>query len=181
MLSDLPPDAPSPAPLLVAYSGGLDSTVLLHLLASEPRRRSDGLRAIHVHHGLHPDADDWARHCRRFCDALAIPLTVVRVEVARDAGLGLEAAARHARHAAFEAALGTDEVLVTGHHRDDQAETFLLRALRASGTDGLAAMRAWRRCGRGWLWRPLLETPRAALLEHAGTHALRWIEDPSNA
>ncbi|QDH70646.1 tRNA lysidine(34) synthetase TilS [Marilutibacter alkalisoli] len=180
MLSDLPPDAPQPAPLLVAYSGGLDSTALLRLLADDPARRADGLRAIHVHHGLHADASDWARHCQRSCDALGIPLTVVRIEVQRDSGLGLEGAARQARHAAFAAALADDEVLVTAHHRDDQAETFLLRALRASGPDGLAAMRPWRRFGAGWLWRPLLDTPRTDLLAYARAHGLAWIEDPGN-
>ncbi|MCF7222680.1 tRNA lysidine(34) synthetase TilS [Marilutibacter chinensis] len=181
MLPDLPSDAPKPTPLLVACSGGLDSSVLLHLLAGDPARRADGLRAIHVHHGLHPDADAWARHCRRLCDGLGIPLITVRVEVPRDSGAGPEAAARRVRHAAFEAELATDEVLVVGHHLDDQAETFLLRALRASGTDGLAAMRPWRRYGPGWLWRPLLGIPRTELLTHARTHGLAWIEDPSNA
>ena len=94
---------------------------------------------------------------------------------------GPEGTARAARHAAFAAELHDGEVLALAHHRDDQAETFLLRALRASGPDGLAAMRAWRAHGRGWLWRPLLETPRAALLEHARQAGLHWIEDPSNA
>ena len=180
MLPDLPPDAPKPAPLLVAYSGGLDSTTLLHLLARDPARRADGLRAIHVHHGLHAGADDWARHCRRFCDALEVPLSVVRVEVPRDSGLGLEGAARQARHAAFEAALRVGEVLATAHHRDDQAETFLLRALRASAADGLAAMRPWRRFGRGWLWRPLLDVARSRLRACADAASLAWIEDPGN-
>jgi len=176
-----PADAPAAAnaPLLVGYSGGLDSTVLLQRLAGDAALRARGLRAIHVHHGLHADADAWAGHCARTCAALDIPLDVVRVRVARD-GDGLEAAARRARHAAFETALAGDAVLVLAHHRDDQAETFLLRALRASGVDGLAAMRAWRRFGRGWLWRPLLGVPRQALRDHAHACGLRWIEDPSN-
>lgn len=168
-------------PLLVGFSGGLDSTVLLHLLATDDDARVRGLRAIHVHHGLHPDADAWAAHCERTCATLGIALDVVRVEVRRDGGDGLEAAARSARHAAFEAALGDGETLVLAHHQDDQAETFLLRALRGSGVDGLAAMRPWRAFGRGWLWRPLLDTPRATLEAHAREHGLDWIEDPSNA
>ncbi|TWT17563.1 tRNA lysidine(34) synthetase TilS [Luteimonas marina] len=176
-----PDDAPAAAnaPLLVGYSGGLDSTVLLQRLAGDAALRARGLRAIHVHHGLHDDADAWAAHCAQACAALDVPLDVVRVRVARD-GDGLEAAARGARHAAFESALANGEVLALAHHRDDQAETFLLRALRASGVDGLAAMRAWRRFGRGWLWRPLLDVPRQALRDHALAHGLRWIEDPSN-
>ena len=167
-------------PVVAAFSGGLDSCVLLHLLAATPRIRAAGLRALHVHHGLYPDADAWAAHCQTACDALGVALTVVRVHVDRTAGLGLEGAARAARHAAFADALGDDEILALAHHRDDQAETFLLRALRSAGPDGLAAMRPWRRLGRGWLWRPLLDQPRAALHAHAVAEGLRWIEDPGN-
>lgn len=167
-------------PLLVGYSGGLDSTVLLHLLANSADARRCGLRAIHVDHGMHADAHRWSSHCRHACDGLGVALTVVRVDVVRNAGHGPEGAARAARHAAFDKALGDDEVLALAHHRDDQAETFLLRALRGSGPDGLGAMRRWRRFGRGWLWRPLLDVPRADLLAHARQHGLSWIEDPSN-
>jgi tRNA(Ile)-lysidine synthase len=167
-------------PVLVGFSGGLDSSVLLHACAASPSLRESGLRAIHVHHGLHRDAEAWAAHCERTCNALEIPLVVVRVAVEGDTGDGPEAAARNARHAAFNDALLDGEVLALAHHRDDQAETFLLRALRASGPDGLAAMRPWRRFGRGWLWRPLLALPRAQLLAYAREHGLRWIEDPGN-
>jgi tRNA(Ile)-lysidine synthase len=164
-------------PLLMGFSGGLDSTVLLHLLASF---RKPGLRAIHVDHGVQPDSDRWRAHCAAVCDELGVSMTAVRVDVRRDAGIGAEAAARQARHAAFESELRDDEVLVLAHHRDDQAETFLLRALRASGVEGLGSMRPWRRFGRGWLWRPLLDTPRAQLRAYAEEHGLAWIEDPSN-
>lgn len=167
-------------PLHVGFSGGVDSAALLHLLSGIAAARDAGLSAIHVNHGLSPDADAWAAHCQRFCDALAIPLTILRVEVPRAGGDGPEAAARKARHAAFGSVLGADEVLVTAHHRDDQAETFLLRALRASGPDGLGAMRPLRKFGRCWLWRPLLGIPRAALLDYAQERGLSWIEDASN-
>ena len=167
--------------LLVACSGGLDSTVLLHALAGRDGLRERGLRALHVHHGLHADADAWAAQCARLCSQLDVPLQLVHVQVARATGTGLEAAARQARHAAFEHELGNGEVLALAHHRDDQSETFLLRALRASGPDGLGAMRAWRSFGRGWLWRPLLSTPRAELLAYAQFHGLHWIDDPSNS
>ena len=186
-MSDFPgPDVPTlpggrQAPVLVGFSGGLDSTVLLHLLASSPAIRNGGLRAIHVHHGLQAEADAWAAHCAESCAALGIELLQVRVLVDRASGLGPEGASRAARRAAFAEVLRQDEVLALAHHRDDQAETLLLRALRASGPEGLAAMRPWRSFARGWLWRPLLETPRAALLVHARTHGLRWIEDASNA
>ena len=92
----------------------------------------------------------------------------------------IEAAARQARYRAFENALGEGETLALAHHRDDQAETFLLRALRGSGVDGLRAMPAWRRLGRGWLWRPLLGHPRDALLAYAQSASLEWVEDPAN-
>ncbi|MGN6512292.1 MAG: tRNA lysidine(34) synthetase TilS [Lysobacteraceae bacterium] len=164
-------------PLLVGYSGGLDSTVLLHALAATPAVRVRGLRALHVHHGLHPDADAWAAHCERACAALGVPLAVARVHVG---GRG-EGPARDARHAAFAAHLRAGEVLALAHHRDDQAETFLLRALRCSGVDGLGAMRRWRPFAHAALWRPLLDVPRAALRDYATLHRLRWIEDPSNA
>lgn len=172
---------PMQAGVAVGFSGGLDSMVLLQLLTHFDCVDRDRLRAIHVHHGLHRDADAWTAHCQRVCAQLTVPLTIVRIEVERDSGDGLEAAARKARHAAFEAELHDDEVLALAHHRDDQAETFLLRALRASGPDGLGAMRAWRRFGRGWLWRPLIGTSRPELLAYAEQHALQWIEDPSNA
>jgi tRNA(Ile)-lysidine synthase len=168
-------------PVLVAWSGGLDSTALLHLFAQDADQRARGLRALHVHHGLHPDADAWAAHCEALAEAWSVPLTVVRVAVPRDSGLGLEAAARQARRQAFSEALRDGECLALAQHRDDQAETFLLRALRASGPDGLASMRPWRAFGAGWMWRPLLDTPRAALHAYAREHDLRWIEDPSNA
>ncbi len=163
--------------VVVGLSGGLDSTALLHRL----RGSIPSLRAIHVHHGLHPDADAWSEHCAALCASLDVPLEIVRVDVDRDSGLGLEGAARVARHAAFAVGLQDGGVLALAHHRDDQAETFLLRALRASGTDGLSAMRAWRRYENGWLWRPLLDTPRSDILAYANRHGLAWIEDPSNA
>jgi len=164
----------------VAFSGGLDSTVLLHRLAQDSGARAHGLHAIHVHHGLQPDADAWAAHCDATCSALGVPLQVHRVQVDMSRGEGLEAAARRARHDAFVSVMAPGDILATAHHGDDQAETFLLRALRASGPDGLAAMRPWRVFGAGWQWRPLLDTPRAVLQSYASVHALQWIEDPGN-
>ncbi|WP_305804706.1 tRNA lysidine(34) synthetase TilS [Stenotrophomonas sp. YIM B06876] len=178
----LPAFPAAPAPVLVGFSGGLDSTVLLHLLASDPRQRHRGLRALHVHHGLQVEADAWTLHCQQVCEQLQVPLQVERAEVARGAGSGgVEAAAREARHAAFAAVLQPGDWLALAHHLDDQAETFLLRALRGSGVEGLAAMQPLRPFGNGQLWRPLLHTPGAALLEYARHHRLQWIEDPSNA
>lgn len=174
------PDLTTDAAVVVAYSGGLDSTVLLHLLANRSGP-SAGLRAVHIHHGLQAAADDWAEHCARTCEQWQIPLRIERVTVASDSGNGLEAAARDARRAVFAQQLHRDEWLALAHHLDDQAETFLLRALRGSGNQGLAAMRERRDFAQGQLWRPLLQVPRAALLAYAQHHQLQWIEDPSNA
>lgn len=175
-----PIDARPGAKLTVALSGGLDSTVLLHVLAMRGDLRARGLRALHVDHGLHADAPRWAAHCASLCAGLAIPFESVRVQVTPH-GVGIEAAARAARHGALQSFLEADDVVAFAHHRDDQAETFLLRALRASGPDGLGAMRPWRRFGAGWLWRPLLGTARSTLDAYARAHALPWVDDPSNA
>ncbi|MEG2806238.1 tRNA lysidine(34) synthetase TilS [Stenotrophomonas sp.] len=177
----LPPVPDAPLPVLVGFSGGLDSTVLLHWLAQSMPQRAAGLRAVHVHHGLQADADAWTGHCQALCRAWHLPLDVVRVAVARHSGEGLEAAARQARRDAFAQTLQPGEQLALAHHRDDQAETFLLRALRGSGVDGLAAIRQRAPLAAGTVWRPLLQVPRAALLAYAQAHGLDWIEDPSNA
>jgi len=175
-----PEPAAETGAVLVGLSGGLDSTVLLHWLSAQAAIRTTGLRALHVHHGLHADAERWAEHCGEFCRHLGVGLTIVRVDVRSDLGLGPEAAARDARHAAFAGHLQANETLALAHHRDDQAETVLLRLLRGSGSDGLAAMRDSRSFAAGRIWRPLLDTPRAELLDYASAHGLTWIEDPSN-
>jgi tRNA(Ile)-lysidine synthase len=166
-------------PLVVGFSGGLDSTVLLHALAAR-RERHAGLRALHVDHGLQAASADWAAHCRRTGETLGIPVEVIRVQV-EPRGDGPEAAARRARHAAFAAALEPGEVLVLAHHRDDQAETVLLRLLRGASSEGLGAMAEARAFGSASLRRPLLDFTRAQLHAHALAAGLHWIDDPSNA
>lgn len=169
-------DAPS---WCVALSGGLDSSVLLHALVSlKGRQTLPVLRAIHVHHGLQPAADAWPAHCQRLCDGLGVELAVRHVRVALAASI--EQSARDARYAAFAEALLPGEVLLTGQHRDDQAETLLLRLLRGAGVRGLAGMPVRRRLGVGELVRPLLDVSRAELLAYAQAHGLQWVEDPSN-
>jgi tRNA(Ile)-lysidine synthase len=165
----------------VSFSGGPDSTALLHALAALPQARARGLRALHVDHRLHADSERWAAHCQRFCAALAVDCAVVAVQVDRASGEGIEAAARHARYAALADALRAGEWLLLGHHRDDQAETVLLKLLRGAGPEGLGGMRAIRPLGRGQLWRPLLALPRASLREYVATQGLACIDDPSNA
>ena len=161
---------------MVAFSGGLDSRVLLHLACA----LQQPVRAVHVHHGLQPGANAWAGHCRQVCQALGVDLTVRHV-APQPAGRGLEAAAREARYACFADALRADECLLTAHHADDQLETVLLRLMRGTGPDGLAGIARWRAFGAGWLVRPLLDYPRAGLAEYARRQGLEWVEDPSNA
>jgi tRNA(Ile)-lysidine synthase len=164
----------------VALSGGMDSTVLLHLLAGLAQREAlPPLSAIHIHHGLQAAADAWPAHCRELCAALSVPLQVEYVQVAP--GASLERAAREARYAAFAARLGAGEVLLTAQHRDDQAETLLFRLLRGAGVQGLSAMPVSRALGAGQLLRPLLNCSHDELLAYAREHKLSWIEDPSNA
>src|SRR5690606_35511615 len=143
------PPPPAQGPWLVGYSGGLDSTVLLHRLAREDSGRT--LRAIHVHHGLQAGADHWAAHCERTCRALGVAFQVVRIEVARGSGEGLEAAARRGRMAAFAQALEDGGGLALAPHRDDQAETPPPRALARPGRGGA---RSRGRPGSGCAARP---------------------------
>jgi len=172
--------APGAAGYRVAFSGGRDSTALLHALAEVRDQLPAPLTAIHVDHGLQIGSAGWARQCQAVCDRLGVPLRQLRVEVPQPAGEGLEAAARQARYEAFSDSLGADEYLVLGHHADDQAETFLLRALRGGGLHGLCAMPPARPLGRGWLARPLLEVPRAGLTAYLQSRDVGWIEDPAN-
>lgn len=169
----------------VGLSGGLDSSVLLHALAIlvRPSRPELDLRAVHVHHGLMPEADAWVTHCAQLCEDLAVPLKVLRVDVARNAPEGLEAAARAARRAAFASMLAHGDTLALAHHLGDQAETFLMRLARRSGVDGLGAMRALANLegSPARIWRPLLSLTRVELERYARDAGLGWIVDPSNA
>ncbi len=180
--SSLAADLPAGTGVSVAYSGGLDSTVLLHAL-SRLQAEVAGLRvrALHVNHHLHARAAEWAEHCRVTTDVWCIPLAVLEVQVADQSKSGLEAAARFARYKALWGALQPDEALATAHQRDDQAETVLLRLMRGAGPLGMGGMAACIRREPGWLWRPLLHLDRQALTAYAHRHSLEWIEDPSNA
>jgi len=164
-----------------AFSGGLDSTVLLDLLAPACREEGYALRALHVHHGLSANADAWERHCAAVCAGLRVPLQVAHVAVSRAPRTSLEEEARRARHAAF-ADVAADAI-VLAHHADDQAETVLLQLLRGAGPKGLAGMPRIKALAGGastLQLRPLLDFPRNALLEHAQARSLAWIEDESN-
>jgi tRNA(Ile)-lysidine synthase len=180
LLRVLSPYAPA-THVCVAFSGGPDSTALLHALAQLPAARARGLRALHVDHGLHPDSADWARHCAAFCKALNVPLTTLRVTADDTFHEGVEAAARRARFAAFATNLGAGEWLALAHHRDDQVETVLLKLLRGAGPEGLGGMRTLRPFAQGYLWRPLLETPRTVICKYLMEHDLQSINDPANS
>src|SRR5687767_678889 len=144
--------------ITVALSGGVDSVVLLHLLKDHP-----GVSALHVHHGLSPNADRWAKFCLRLCKAWSIPLTVRRVKIAKS-GKGLEAAARQARYTAFKRDQG--DLIALGHHLDDQAETVLMNLLRGAGMRGASGMQPLARFEGKLFARPLLEVSRQAIVEH---------------
>lgn len=167
---------------LIAFSGGLDSTVLLHDFWRQCTQAGDQhqLRAIHVHHGLQAEANTWVTHCQSICHTWGIPLTVVHIDGQAQAGESPEAAARLARYQALYASMNDHTVLVTGHHQNDQAETILLQLLRGAGAKGLSAMPVWKKLKHGWHYRPLLAYSRQHLLQRAQEWQLSWIEDPSN-
>lgn len=166
--------------ILVAFSGGLDSTVLLHQLVQWRAQHPEvALRAIHIHHGLSPHADSWVQHCESVCMQWQVPLVVERVHL-EDDGLGIEAQARRARYQAFAQTLLPGEVLMTAQHLDDQCETFLLALKRGSGPAGLSAMGECSPFAGTQLIRPLLAQTREALEAWALQHELCWIEDESN-
>jgi tRNA(Ile)-lysidine synthase len=166
--------APS-AEIAVGLSGGVDSVVLLHQLKENSKAR---VRAVHVHHGLSPNADAWARFCTKLCKRLDVPLAVRKVKVVRK-GRGLEAAAREARYQAFRKERA--EVIALAHNLDDQAETVLMNLLRGAGARGASGMPEQGRLGGKILWRPLLGVPRSEIEAYARKHNLDWIEDESNA
>lgn len=161
----------------VGLSGGVDSVVLLHRLRALAPRLGFRLSAVHVHHGLSPNADAWATFCRKLCKEWGVPLAVRKVRVRRS-GAGPEAAARAARRAAL--ARSRADAIALAHHLDDQAETVLLNLLRGAGPRGASAMPAAGRLGGKLLLRPLLEVPRREVLAYARAHRLAWVEDESN-
>ena len=173
--------APAPSGLCVALSGGLDSTVLIAALARlRNLARVPPLRAIHVDHGLHADAPQWARACAALCDRLGVPCGQVTVDARPAPGESPEAAARTARYMALTRMLGDTEVLVTAHHADDQLEGILLQWLRGGGLRAVAGMPRVAPFGSGWHARPMLNFTREDLRTWGEQEGLAWLEDPSN-
>lgn len=176
------PQLVSATKLIIGFSGGLDSTVLLHMLAvlRERNQLNVPIVALHVNHGLQLSADDWQQHCAAVCSELSIPLLATKVNVDFPGKQSPEEAARSARYAVFAKAVGVDELILLAHHQDDQVETVLFRLMRGSGCKGLAGIPEQRSCGTGAIARPLLGFRRSQLLEYASQHELSWIEDGSN-
>jgi tRNA(Ile)-lysidine synthase len=164
----------------VAFSGGIDSTVLAYLLVKQ-RRKLGGLRLLHVDHGLQPASHEWSRRCAQQARVWHVPFVSFRAAISRTRGESLEAAAREARYRLLQNALKPGEVLVTAQHRDDQAETLLLQLFRGAGVSGLAGMPAIAAFGAGAIARPLLQVSRTEIAALATKAKLRWIEDPSNS
>jgi len=179
-LRELQLSAAPPSRYVVAFSGGLDSTVLAHALCAITDQRATPIIAVHVDHGLQADAAAWGAHCAQVARELGIDYQVRSVAVSGDSGAGPEAAARDARYAALHDVMQDGDWLLSAHHREDQAETLLLNLIRGSGPAGIAGIGAIRRFGPGWLVRPLLQVGRAALEAYADHAGLEWIEDPSN-
>nr|WP_218058753.1 tRNA lysidine(34) synthetase TilS [Gilliamella apicola] len=163
--------------LLVAYSGGVDSTVLMHALVALKQQLLPDLklRAIYIHHGLSSNADHWAMHCQKQCHTWQVPLIIEKVKLDPNAG-NIEEQARNARYQAIYRHLKNDETLCTAQHLDDQCETFFLALKRGSGPAGLAAMPQENKQHL----RPLLTISRAQIETYANKHQLNWIEDESN-
>lgn len=165
--------------ILAAVSGGLDSTVLLHLLhLAREGGLIETLRVVHVDHGLHPQAKQWSRHVAALCEQRGIPF--LAREVVIGANGSVETAARKARYAALFDVCEGGEAIATAHHQDDQAETVLLRLMRGAGIAGIAAMRPQSRRQGYTLLRPLLPYARQQLMDYAEAHGLTWMDDPSN-
>jgi tRNA(Ile)-lysidine synthase len=164
----------------IAYSGGVDSHVLLHLLATSGQFPAGQLHTIHIDHGLSEQSSHWAEHCQQIAADLAVDYHCTQVTVEGIAEHGLESAARQARYKAIANHVSSQDTVLTAQHQDDQAETLLLQLLRGAGPKGLAAMPVESQLADAQLLRPLLGVTQAQIIAYAEQYHLRWIEDPSN-
>lgn len=181
LLAQLPTFSPQQT-LWLAYSGGLDSTCLLHAIAELKSlgKLCCAVHAIHINHGLSQHADVWQQHCAAQAAAWGLSFECVAVDAQPRTGESPEAVARNARYQAFAQRINQGDLLLTAHHQDDQAETLLLQLLRGSGVKGLAAMPISNNFSAGVLYRPMLPFSRASLQTYATQRQLDWIEDESN-
>lgn len=168
---------PSETTYWIAYSGGLDSHVLLSLCAE---LNSNNIRAIHINHQISQHANAWSTHCADVCARLQIPFVQHSIQMNLASGDSLEEVARNKRYEVFSSYIKSGDVLLTAHHQDDQAETLLIQLMRGAGPKGLSAMPEVKVFSEGLHARPLLEFSRAELLEYAVGQQLNWIEDESN-
>jgi tRNA(Ile)-lysidine synthase len=182
---ELEEKAGKPQRFVIAFSGGLDSTVLAHALAHLKHHDDDyvdvSVLAIHIDHGLQPESVAWSDECRKAAAAFEVDFRSLTVNVQMESGKGPEASARDARYSALHAELRHGDWLLSAHHREDQAETLLLNLIRGSGPAGVAGIGSLRRFGPGWLVRPLLNVARADIQQYALEQKLAWIDDPSNS
>ncbi len=162
---------------VIAYSGGVDSHVLLHLIAQESEQ---DLLVVHINHRLHNDSDTWQQHCQTVANQLGVSFQAVTIDVTKKPRHSLEAIAREARYAAFKSFINDDAILLTGHNQNDQVETVLLQLMRGAGAPGLSGMPFSKPFANGNHIRPLLAVTRDDIMVYAKTHNLTWIEDPSN-
>lgn len=165
--------------IYIAYSGGMDSHVLLHLTSSIAEIKSK-ITAVYVHHGLQIEADQWASHCEAIALALGVNFQCLTVNAQKTAGQSPEEAARDARYGVLKPLLGEYDVLLVGQHREDQLETVLIQLFRGAGVQGLSGMPLVSNFGAGKKCRPFLDVAKLTILDYAKEHKLSWIEDPSN-
>ena len=160
----------------IAFSGGVDSTVLLHLMSELRKQYSFELTALHVAHNIQEESSIWAEHCERICDSLNVPLRQTSLSLSSSS----EESARDARYQWFSTQVDQGSILLTAHHQQDRAETFLFNLMRGAGSTGLSSLRATRPFYGAKLVRPLLNFNQLEVLEYAVEHDLKWVEDPSN-
>ncbi len=165
--------------IYIAYSGGVDSHVLLHGCAAMAQLKGK-LTAVYVHHGLQAEAEFWAKHCEKTAKDLGVAFVMLRVNAKAVPGESPEEAARNARYAALKSLIDVDDSLLLAQHREDQLETVLLQLFRGAGLRGLSGMPESMAFGSGVMLRPLLNTPKQEILDYANEHQLSWVEDPSN-
>ncbi len=169
-----------PRRYVVAWSGGRDSSVLLHALLTSSRTSATPLVAVHVNHQLQAAADDWQAHCEREAKSLGVTFQALQASVPDNSPGGTEAAARHLRYKALSRLLAPGDWLLSAHHRNDQAETLLLNVMRGSGIAGLAGIGEFQPLAEGHLVRPMRDVPAALIAAYAAQYELSWVQDPSN-
>jgi tRNA(Ile)-lysidine synthase len=171
---------PTPRKYWVGFSGGADSTALLQSMWETRDHLSAPLHAVHFHHGLQKDADQWQEHCRAFCHERDIPFQSEQLEIKREKRASLEEESRNCRYRAVARILAVREMYLTAHHAEDQAETLFLNLMRGSGIEGLAGIPILRNLENGWVARPLLDQRRAGLEQFLNEREVGWLTDPSN-